>query len=55
LDVADLSLDARVDDLAATEIVGAKFVALQSSNHILLEQDPATQRFFEEIPLFSAS
>jgi pimeloyl-ACP methyl ester carboxylesterase len=30
----------------ATEIPGAKFVALQSSNHILLEQDPATQRFF---------
>jgi hypothetical protein len=25
---------------------------LQSNNHILLEQDSATQRFFEEIRLF---
>jgi class 3 adenylate cyclase/pimeloyl-ACP methyl ester carboxylesterase len=33
-------------------IPGAKFVALQSNNHALLEQDPATQRFFEEIELF---
>jgi pimeloyl-ACP methyl ester carboxylesterase len=33
----------------ATRIPGAKFVALQGKNHILLEQDPATQRFFEEI------
>jgi class 3 adenylate cyclase len=39
----------------ATEIPGAKFVALQSSNHALLEQDQATQRFFEEISLFLAS
>jgi pimeloyl-ACP methyl ester carboxylesterase len=39
----------------ATEIPGAKFVALQSSNHVLLEQDQATQRFFEEISLFLAS
>jgi len=36
----------------ATEIPGAKFVALQSNNHVLLEQDPATQRFFEEVDLF---
>ena len=33
---------------------GAKFVALQSNNHVLLEQDPATQRFFEEVSLFLA-
>jgi class 3 adenylate cyclase/pimeloyl-ACP methyl ester carboxylesterase len=39
----------------ATEIPGAKFVALQSSNHVLLEQDQATQRFFEEMSLFLAS
>ena len=38
----------------AAEIPGAKFVALQSNNHILLEHDPATQRFFEEISLFLA-
>jgi len=38
----------------AAEIPGAKFVALQSNNHVLLEQDSATQRFFEEIGLFLA-
>jgi class 3 adenylate cyclase/pimeloyl-ACP methyl ester carboxylesterase len=38
----------------AAGIPGAKFVVLQSNNHILLEQDPATQRFFEEIRLFLA-
>ena len=38
----------------AAGIPGAKFVALQSNNHILLEQDPATERFFEEVRLFLA-
>jgi pimeloyl-ACP methyl ester carboxylesterase len=38
----------------AAEIPGAKFVALQSNNHILLEQDPAIERFFEEVSLFLA-
>ena len=38
----------------ATGIPGAKFVVLQGNNHILLEQDPATQRFFEEMRLFLA-
>ena len=33
-------------------IPGARFVALQGDNHVLLEQDPAMQRFFEEINLF---
>lgn len=36
----------------AAGIKGARFVVLQSNNHILLEQEPATQRFFEEIDLF---
>jgi pimeloyl-ACP methyl ester carboxylesterase len=36
----------------ATRIPGAKFVVLQGKSHILLEQDPATQRFFEEIAFF---
>ena len=36
----------------AAGIPGAKFVALQGNNHIPLEQDPATQRIFEEIRLF---
>jgi class 3 adenylate cyclase/pimeloyl-ACP methyl ester carboxylesterase len=39
----------------AAGIKGARFVVLQSSNHILLEQDPATQRFFEELELFLSS
>ena len=38
----------------AAGITGAKFVALQSNNHILLEQDPAIERFFEEVSLFLA-
>jgi pimeloyl-ACP methyl ester carboxylesterase len=38
----------------AAEIPGAKFVVLQSNNHIPLEQDPATQRIFEETRLFLA-
>jgi class 3 adenylate cyclase/pimeloyl-ACP methyl ester carboxylesterase len=36
----------------AAGIPGARFVALQGNNHVLLEQDPATQRFFEEVRLF---
>jgi class 3 adenylate cyclase/pimeloyl-ACP methyl ester carboxylesterase len=36
----------------ATGIKGAKFVVLQSNNHIPLEQDPATARVFEELELF---
>jgi pimeloyl-ACP methyl ester carboxylesterase len=38
----------------ARGIPGAKFVVLQSNNHIPLEQAPATQRIFEEIRLFLA-
>jgi pimeloyl-ACP methyl ester carboxylesterase len=38
----------------AAGIPGAKFVVLQGNNHIPLEQDPATQRIFEEIRLFLA-
>ena len=37
---------------ALSDLLAAKFVALQSNNHILLEQDPATQRCFEEMRLF---
>ena len=36
----------------AAGIPGAKFVALQSKNHLLLENEPAAERFFEEIRLF---
>ncbi|MGH6923933.1 MAG: alpha/beta fold hydrolase [Propylenella sp.] len=38
----------------AAGIPGARFLALQGSNHILLQQDPATERFFEELGLFLA-
>jgi class 3 adenylate cyclase/pimeloyl-ACP methyl ester carboxylesterase len=38
----------------AAGIPGARFVALQGNNHVLLEQDPAAQRFFEEVSLFLA-
>jgi len=39
----------------AAEIPGAKFVALQRSNHVLLEHNPATQRLLEEVSLFLAN
>jgi pimeloyl-ACP methyl ester carboxylesterase len=38
----------------AAGIPNARFVALQGNNHVLLEQDPGMQRFFEEIDLFLA-
>ncbi len=36
----------------AAGIPGARFVAFEGRNHIPLEHEPATQRFFEEIRLF---
>jgi pimeloyl-ACP methyl ester carboxylesterase len=36
----------------AANIPGARFVALPSVNHIMLEQDPGVPRFFEEIRSF---
>ena len=36
----------------AAGIPGARFVALDGRNHIPLEGEPATERFFEEIRLF---
>ena len=36
----------------ASGIPGARFVALQGQNHLLLEQDPASARVLEEIKLF---
>jgi class 3 adenylate cyclase/pimeloyl-ACP methyl ester carboxylesterase len=60
--VATLVMHPRGDALVPVEygrelangIPGAKFIALQGNNHALLEQDPATPRFFEEINLFLA-
>jgi class 3 adenylate cyclase/pimeloyl-ACP methyl ester carboxylesterase len=58
--VPTLVLHAREDAMAPFEagrqmaagISGARFVALQSKNHVPLEQDPATRRLFEELELF---
>jgi class 3 adenylate cyclase/pimeloyl-ACP methyl ester carboxylesterase len=36
----------------AAGIPAARFVALQGQNHLFLENEPATQRFFEEVKLF---
>ena len=38
----------------AAGIRGAHFVALQGKNHLILEHEPAAERFFEEIKLFLA-
>jgi class 3 adenylate cyclase/DNA-binding winged helix-turn-helix (wHTH) protein/pimeloyl-ACP methyl ester carboxylesterase len=50
----DLQVPAECGRQLAAGIAGAKFVMLQGNNHILLEQDPATHRFFEEVNLFLA-
>lgn len=36
----------------ATSIPGARFIILESQNHVLLEQEPAMARFLEEIQSF---
>jgi pimeloyl-ACP methyl ester carboxylesterase len=36
----------------AAGIPGARFVALPGQNHLFLEHEPASERFFEEISLF---
>jgi class 3 adenylate cyclase/pimeloyl-ACP methyl ester carboxylesterase len=36
----------------ATGILGARFIALPGRNHLFLEHEPASDRFFEEISLF---
>jgi hypothetical protein len=36
----------------AAGIPGAHFIALQGQNHLFLENEPASDRFFEEIKLF---
>lgn len=36
----------------ASGIPGARFVVLPGANHVLLEDEPATERFFEELDLF---
>ena len=36
----------------AAGIPGARFVALEGRNHLFQENEPAAQRFFEELRLF---
>jgi pimeloyl-ACP methyl ester carboxylesterase len=36
----------------ADGIPGARFVAMEGKNHMFLESEPASERFFEEIELF---
>jgi pimeloyl-ACP methyl ester carboxylesterase len=36
----------------AAGIPGARFIALPGRNHLFLEHEPASDRFFEEINLF---
>jgi pimeloyl-ACP methyl ester carboxylesterase len=36
----------------AAGIPGARFIALPGRNHLFLEHEPASNRFFEEISLF---
>jgi hypothetical protein len=36
----------------AVSIPGARFIALPGRNHLFLEHEPASDRFFEEIGLF---
>jgi len=36
----------------ASGIPGARFIALQGQNHLFLEDEPASERFFEELKLF---
>jgi pimeloyl-ACP methyl ester carboxylesterase len=41
--------------LLAREIPGARLVVLQRQNHLFLEHEPASERFFEELDLFTAT
>jgi DNA-binding winged helix-turn-helix (wHTH) protein/pimeloyl-ACP methyl ester carboxylesterase len=48
----DLRVPFELGQHMAARIPNAKFVALQSRNHLLLENEPAAERFFEEIRIF---
>jgi class 3 adenylate cyclase/pimeloyl-ACP methyl ester carboxylesterase len=50
----DLQVPIEAGREMAARIPGARFVALQSNNHILLGNEPAAERFFEEMELFLA-
>lgn len=48
----DLMVPLEAGRTLAAGIPGARFVAFQGENHLFLEREPASQRFFEEIELF---
>jgi pimeloyl-ACP methyl ester carboxylesterase len=48
----DLIVPFEVGRQLAAGIPGAHFIALQGQNHLFLEQEPASDRFFEEVKLF---
>lgn len=48
----DLRVPFEAGQQMAARIPGARFVALQGNNHLLLEHEPASERFFEELRLF---
>jgi class 3 adenylate cyclase/pimeloyl-ACP methyl ester carboxylesterase len=48
----DLMCPVEAGRILAAGIPGARFVALQGQNHLFLEHEPASERFFEEIELF---
>ena len=48
----DLRVPFELGQQMAAGIPNARFVALQSKNHLLLKNEPAADRFFEEIRLF---
>jgi pimeloyl-ACP methyl ester carboxylesterase len=62
LDVPTLVLHSRGDGMCPFElgrqlaalIPGARFVPLESRNHVLLESEPAWTRFLEEVRAFLA-
>ena len=56
-DAAGYSRMMREDEPGALALLHkhrSEVIALQGNDHVLLEQDPATQRFFEEVSLFLA-
>jgi len=48
----DLMVPLEAGRQLAAGIPGARFIALPGRNHLFLEHEPASDRFFEEISLF---
>ena len=48
----DVAIPLQLGQQMAAGIRGAQFVVLQGQNHMLLEGEPATDQFFEELKIF---